>query len=525
MATFNMGSAGDISLIDDIPKVQAYLYRLEKQLKYMFANLEPDENYTESARLMYVANADKQAKLEISLDQISLSMVTKDTVVSAINLSEEGVKIQGERLSLEGVTTFNNNVTIGLDGTIHANNGVFQGDISASNISGSKITAGGSDDSGITVKDNNGNVIGLWNKTGIDIRKGGIKGTSLELGGLDNVNGTLTVKNSSGTTIGTWDHDGITITNGALRVTGGGSITGSTINAGQINGAEIVLGGSGTAGSLTLKNSSNNVLASLDTTTGLTINKGSIKGSSIELGGSNNINGSLVIKNASGTAIGTWNNLGLSLGTGTISGGSIKGSDITIGGTGVSGSLTLKNSSNNTLASLDTTNGLRIYKGDIEGSSIKLGGNNNQYGQLSIRDTNDREIIKMNDDAIVLKGYNGLGTQDLEHYWNWSGISMEHTDSYGEYHGWFSEGNITLQSEGNGLDPEFSRIEIGPGGITLYNLNEQICVEIRADNNGVGHVEVNGTDLSNISGEDWSGFVDGSHLRFQNGILVEAYDT
>ena len=80
--------------------------------------------------------------MEISLDQISLELLDADNVVSAINLSKSGVKIQGDKISLEGVVTMNGYFKVGLDGSIEAVNGRFSGSIAAADITGSTIKIG-----------------------------------------------------------------------------------------------------------------------------------------------------------------------------------------------------------------------------------------------------------------------------------------------------------------------------------------------------------------------------------------------
>lgn len=172
MATLSLSSAGDISMVNDWGKLQSYLYQLRRSLEYMFNNLTPDENYSDEARLIYVADKEKQSAIEVSLDHISLSMVDKDNVISAINLSEEGVKIQGDKIQMEGVVTVNSYFKIGLDGSMEATNGYFSGDIEASNIYGSTLTAGGTYDGEIIIKNSSGTEIGRWDKNGISVTQG-----------------------------------------------------------------------------------------------------------------------------------------------------------------------------------------------------------------------------------------------------------------------------------------------------------------------------------------------------------------
>ena len=172
MALFTMDTAG---LSGDTQKIESYLYKLNQNLEYMFAHLNPEDNFSEEARLIYVAQGDRQSKIEVSLEQIDLRMVDKDNVIAAINLSEEGVKIQGEKISMEGVVTVNNYFRVNLDGSIEATNGQFSGNITASNMSSSSITLGGSGNTGkLTVLNSHGSVIGSWDNTGISVKAGSL---------------------------------------------------------------------------------------------------------------------------------------------------------------------------------------------------------------------------------------------------------------------------------------------------------------------------------------------------------------
>lgn len=140
MAVFSLGSGTDLNNLDSMDKVKSYLFTLTEQLRYMFNNLDPEENYSEKARLTMVTDGERQATIEASLNGILLNYVSKDGIVSAINLSEELIQIQASKIRLEGVVTVNGNFKVGLDGSIEANNGKFSGDITASNIDGAKIT-------------------------------------------------------------------------------------------------------------------------------------------------------------------------------------------------------------------------------------------------------------------------------------------------------------------------------------------------------------------------------------------------
>lgn len=254
MAAYSLGNAGDISSLNDFPKIQSYLYKLNEQLRYMFDNLSPEDNYNDQALLKYVSDGEKQSAIEVSLEQISLSMVDKDNIVAAINLSKEGIQIQADKIKMEGLVTVNSYFKVGLDGSIEAKNGTFSGHLYASNMDSSEITLGGNGmDGKIIVKNASDTEIGRWSKNGIDVKQGSIRGTAITVGGsgtagsmsVQNATGVeigrwdlngLTMKNASGQTIGTWDANGINILKG--------SITGTTIEAKRGNTRSFYANGS-----------------------------------------------------------------------------------------------------------------------------------------------------------------------------------------------------------------------------------------------------------------------------------------
>lgn len=75
--------------------------------------------------------------LEKKTDEIILSVegkVGENEIVSAINLSPEEIKIQSSKISIEGLTTINENFKVLLDGSIEAVNAKLSGSITATRM-------------------------------------------------------------------------------------------------------------------------------------------------------------------------------------------------------------------------------------------------------------------------------------------------------------------------------------------------------------------------------------------------------
>lgn len=136
MATFSVDSINSINENSDMKKIKSYIFQLNDQLEYMFSNLTPEDNYSSKAFAQYKSDGERITEISASVDGIKLTMITKNNIVAAINLSAEGVKIKGNKISLEGTVTANNNFVIHPDGTMEAKAGTFQGSIAASIIKG-----------------------------------------------------------------------------------------------------------------------------------------------------------------------------------------------------------------------------------------------------------------------------------------------------------------------------------------------------------------------------------------------------
>lgn len=145
----------------DIEKVTKYLHKLNENLEYMFNNITPEDNYSSNALIRHIQEGDKVAEIAISVDgitqsvadadnrisqikatvhDIELNMINKGNIISSINLSTEGVAIEGNKINLKGTVTANNNFVIKQDGTMECQNANISGTLNSAKIIGAKIT-------------------------------------------------------------------------------------------------------------------------------------------------------------------------------------------------------------------------------------------------------------------------------------------------------------------------------------------------------------------------------------------------
>lgn len=179
MSVFNIQAPSEIRSSADMEKVKSYLYMLNEQLTYMFGNLTPEDNYSETAYLKYVKDGEKVTRLELTINGVKLEMVKKGEVVSAINMSEEEIKIMASKIKLEGIVTANGWFKILEDGSMKAVNGEFDGKVSAKSGSIGDWTI----EEGIIKGSANSKIIGGTvqgsNVTGVNVTGAVIKGSQI----------------------------------------------------------------------------------------------------------------------------------------------------------------------------------------------------------------------------------------------------------------------------------------------------------------------------------------------------------
>lgn len=137
MAVFTPDSAGNLSNLTDLKKVQEYLYRMNEQLQYMFRNLTPEDNNASGTPSLSYATGQT---VKIIIDGNELDVVLADDVIKAINASVETAKIAAGRISINGIASAGNRFVVGGDGVPTLKDGSMTNmDISSSDITGGTI--------------------------------------------------------------------------------------------------------------------------------------------------------------------------------------------------------------------------------------------------------------------------------------------------------------------------------------------------------------------------------------------------
>lgn len=138
----------------DQKELTGYLYQLNEQLRYMFDNLTPEDNYSNQALTKYLEDEKRVASLKFDLDGLKVEVsdfekntnakfevtdskidmkVSKGTVSSEISLESGQVTISGNRLVV-------NSTNFKLDAS---GNATFSGTVKGATITGSHIRCKG----------------------------------------------------------------------------------------------------------------------------------------------------------------------------------------------------------------------------------------------------------------------------------------------------------------------------------------------------------------------------------------------
>ncbi|MDD6195426.1 MAG: hypothetical protein PUB12_00760 [[Clostridium] aminophilum] len=232
MAVFNMPNINmnEISSSDN-KKTQNYIFQLNEQLKYMFNNLDPDDNYSPDALRKYVRNDERFSLLEQTAGKVNWLVGDGEDSASFV-LTPRAAQLIAREIDLYGTVTFHDLAdetgrTVYIDGeeitnvtTISGGN-IRTGYMLADRIGGGTYTVGGSTyhkTGEIRVLNAQDQLIGKWDKNGLAVYQGEIRGTTIRAGGGTGENGGFYVYGNDGRQIGSWNNNGISITRGEINL-------------------------------------------------------------------------------------------------------------------------------------------------------------------------------------------------------------------------------------------------------------------------------------------------------------------
>lgn len=150
MSVFNVPEIDNLSGItpQDMKKVRDSIFMLNEQLRYMFGNLTPEDNYSQEELRKYIERDNKIAEMKFDIDGLEVDLlnldeythtqfqvvdgqikmkVSKGEVSAEISLEPGTVTLKGNRVIIES-----DNLKVTRNGKLTAVDGEFSGDITAS---------------------------------------------------------------------------------------------------------------------------------------------------------------------------------------------------------------------------------------------------------------------------------------------------------------------------------------------------------------------------------------------------------
>lgn len=189
MAVFTPDSAGNLSNLTDLKKVQEYLYRMNEQLQYMFRNLTPEDNNASGTPSLSYATGQT---VKIIVDGNELDVVLADEVIKAINASIENAKIAAGRISINGIASAGNRFQIDNEGRPSLADGTAQNmAISASALTNCNASGGTISNASISGGTIDGADIENATETATAHQTGSVGPFTLSATGLSNANMSL----------------------------------------------------------------------------------------------------------------------------------------------------------------------------------------------------------------------------------------------------------------------------------------------------------------------------------------------
>lgn len=188
-----------------------YLFMLNEQLRYMFSNLTPEDNFSEAAKERYVSDGSYYAKLVSEVGKISW-LIGDGESETDFSLTPESLSIISEEINLTGFVTFKDLKTAGAC-VINAGN-FSAGTVSGDLFDGGEIT--GTTIGAVTISATEMSSMTIYAEEvdGITIEGGYITGDSLEIPVTEGSSLYILKANSSSAIVGDFTFSTMMSSNG-----------------------------------------------------------------------------------------------------------------------------------------------------------------------------------------------------------------------------------------------------------------------------------------------------------------------
>lgn len=347
-----------------------------------------------------------------------------------------------------------------------------------------------------------------------------ISGGTLNLGGSGDTNGVLTVKNASNKEVVRLDKYGITVYNGTAKQFYVDN-NGNARFAGVLNAATGTFEGTMSAACITSG----------------TMSAARIKGGELTLGGGgNNTKGRLIIQNANGDIIGTWDNNGI-----TIKSKDGSKSQITTNSNGdivFSGNLNAAGGTfagNISAATGTFKGGIQITRTDGKGYFQATG------SKIGFYDSGDKALLSVSNNAITMNNGVFISEFDMNSIEE-DGLQVLNTSDYDQIRTKIVDGGINYYGKKNYSSNYelIGSIGVYTGGMSFISQNSKRTgmiagqginynkseVSVEVNSMGSGVINLAG-DILNVTGsggkgtgETYSADLGALRLYFLNGILI-----
>lgn len=187
----------DYSRIDDLPYMKRYIMMLNDDLRYMFNNLDPADNFSEDGLTSYLELDEQISDINLSLDKLNMEFTdTKESVSSGLSQMSDSISLYVETGDVTNQINLSDGIISINAPRLHVTSENFTVNDTQLMARGEIVATGGSIGAFQLVKDASGKEY-LQGGTGSKISSGQVYGSKGEFGSLECTNGTVVMTNDT----------------------------------------------------------------------------------------------------------------------------------------------------------------------------------------------------------------------------------------------------------------------------------------------------------------------------------------